>query len=1179
MRMRRSGGGWAVLLVLWLTSATAAVPERPSPRRIGVDEGLPSNTVNGIAEDRQGYVWFATTDGLARYDGVGMRVWRHAPGDPAALPGNSHVTAVHVDRRDRVWVALEGRGLAMLDTARRRFTHYHRGARPEMGSDDVFALASDGDAIWFGTYDGGLHRLDAHGRITRFMPRESDPRSLPSETVVSLAFDARGQLWVGTLAGLARWTGRDFERVALPGDQPAPLVYSVTAIGDALWVGAATGVFRRERDGRWQRPAWSPMFERPNAVMALVADGDGGYWIGSQREVWRVPRDGVPVPLGSGVPRPVLQMLRQSDGALWFPISGAGVGYLRPDWKRLAAYAPGFAGSDKTRYYAAAPAAAGGVWLAGMRSEVFRLDPAGAVHALPERVAAALEGRRFYAAHEDPDGRLWLGAFGELIRIDRDGALRQWGDSGAEAALPGQMVQIASAPDGTLWTASSDGGLQQRDAASGRVLLTITPESGHGLARADFEALRIGPDGGPWIATDAGLLRWNATARRLEPVPGLPAGERVHAFAFDGADALWLHRLSGLARYRRDGARWRQLAHVGEAQGLPALEGAAVAVDRHARVWLSTQRGLFRWDPRARHVRRFGIQDGLSSQEFIDRVLVLDAHGVLTAPLEDGGLAQLDTAFADPPPRTPQLVWDAVDVRRAGRWQPLPLAGGLALAPDERELRVQLRLLSYEDPASNRYSTWLVGYDGGWTAYGTSGERVLANLPPGEYLLRARAIDATGDLAAERSLRFTVRPPWWRTPAALVAFALTALLAVAWAARAYRLRVQRRIAWLQAQRERELARQASLAKTRFLATLGHEVRTPMTGVLGMSELLLATALDGQQRRYAESIRRAGEHLLRLVNDALDLARIESGKLELAEAPFDTRALVEEVSALMAPLAQRKGLAFRVEVEPAVPAGLCGDRSRVCQILLNLLGNAVKFTERGEVRLKVDALATGVRLQVCDTGPGLNEEQKSRLFRRFEQADGARTAARYGGSGLGLAICQELAAAMGGRIEVDSTPGVGTCFRVELPLPAVEVPAPPAPTSVAAPSGARTLLLVEDDATVAEVVAGLLRAQGHAVVHAPHGLAALAELALRRFDAGLLDLDLPGLDGFALAAQLRAHGFDAPLVAITARADAEVEAQVRAAGFDGFLRKPLTGAMLAEAVDALCAAARARPAPA
>jgi len=244
----------------------------------------------------------------------------------------------------------------------------------------------------------------------------------------------------------------------------------------------------------------------------------------------------------------------------------------------------------------------------------------------------------------------------------------------------------------------------------------------------------------------------------------------------------------------------------------------------------------------------------------------------------------------------------------------------------------------------------------------------------------------------------------------------------------------------------------------------------------------------------------------------------------------------------------------------------GDGTRVRRLLLTLLGNAIKFTERGHVWLQVAARDGALYFEVGDTGPGLAAEHRARLFQRFEQADGARTSARYGGSGLGLAISQELAAAMSGRIDVDSAPGEGSRFTLRLPLrsAALRVSASTATPGAAAP-GARSLalLLVEDDPLVAEVVAGLLRARGHRVSHVAHALAALTELAMERFDVALFDLDLPGMDGLALARELRAQGQTLPLVAITARADAQARPQAMAAGFDGFVRKPVTHAMLSE----------------
>ena len=1158
-----------IAMGLWLACAcvVAGVPERPRFRVAGPAQGLPSTEIKALARDRAGYLWIATADGLARHDGVGMRVWRHVPGDAGSLPGNN-IQALAVDARDRIWVAVEGAGIAILDPQRQRFARLRK--TDGLGSDEVWSLAVQGEAVWVGTYDAGITRIDGDGR----MQRQAQPEGLPSDTVLALAVDAAGTAWAGTDAGLARWTGARWVVESLPGADAAPIVYALVPQADGLWTGTSLGVWQR-RAGRWVQPAWSAMFQRPNALTAIATDAAGDHWIGSQRGLWRQHGRAVPVPVkpgGPDIPRPVMALIAQPDGALWAPLAGLGLGYLRSDWRHLARYAGEGDGLRGAMYRAIAPARNGGFWLAGYNGVVERLHADGRIEALEADSLARLSTTKPMALLEDAAGRLWLGHRSGLLRITPEGAIDEWraGDA-VDPAPAGQVDQLAMAADGSLWLSAPGGGVQQRDPATGRVLRDIAAGEAGGLGAADIEALVVAADGVPWVAGDAGVAVLRPGATRFEPVASM-RGERVYALAFDGPDTLWLQRQSGLERHRREERGWRMVEQVGRGAGMPAVAAAGMRIDARHRPWISASRGLLRWDPARRLLTRQGLHDGAASEEYLDRAIAMDARGVLAAATADGGVLLVDTAAADPRAGLPPLRFDRVSVRRDGDWRDLAWGASSSPAITDREFRIGARLLAFDDPPANAYWSRLEGFDPGWVALGASGDRVFTGLAPGDYRLRMRARDAAGNAAREQVLVFRVPPPWWRTPWAWLAYVVATLALLAWAARAYRLRLKRRHAWQLAKQRQALAEQASEAKSRFLATLGHEVRTPMTGVLGMSELLAASPLDPRQRRQVDAIRHAGEHLLRLVNDALDLARIEAGKLELANADFALRPLLDDVAGLMAPLAERKGLAFRLEVAAGVPAAQHGDRTRVQQILLNLVGNAIKFTETGEVALAVSPLApAGLRLAVSDTGPGLSAEQQARLFRRFEQAEGARTASRYGGSGLGLAISQELAAAMGGAIAVDSTPGRGTRFVVELPLAAasiVEDAREAASPAVATPMGGRRLLLVEDDAIVAEAMVGLLQSLGHRVMHVPHGLAALAAIATEPFDAALLDLDLPGLDGLALARMLRAQGRGLPLLAVTARSDADAEAQARAAGFDDFLRKPVTGAVLAQALEAL-----------
>ena len=333
----------------------------------------------------------------------------------------------------------------------------------------------------------------------------------------------------------------------------------------------------------------------------------------------------------------------------------------------------------------------------------------------------------------------------------------------------------------------------------------------------------------------------------------------------------------------------------------------------------------------------------------------------------------------------------------------------------------------------------------------------------------------------------------------------------------------------------------------------------------------------RQHQYADAIRRSGALLLRQVNDALDVARIEAGRLELENAPLDLHALVADVAALVRPMAEKKGLAFTAAIAPDAPRHVLGDAVRIKQVFLNLANNAIKFTERGSVAVELVRGVNGaVEFHVRDTGPGIADSTRARLFQRFEQAQGTQQC--FGGSGLGLAICRELVAHMGGEIALDSEEGVGSTFRVALPLReeaqgSVSTQATTSPGTTTSAARHLRILLVEDNATVAAVVVGLLEAQGHRMRHVEHGLAALAEIESMPLDLALLDLDLPGLDGFALARTLRAREAQRqsprlPLIGISARSIGNEEAQCLEAGMDAFLRKPVTGDMLRECIDSV-----------
>ena len=1166
------------------TAASASAPETPQFRQFGVADGLPSSGTTALARDRDGYLWIGTKDGLARYDGVGFRVYRHIPGDSSALAGNN-VQALHVDAQNRLWVGVEGQGLSVMTADRDGFRQISRANQSLLKSDDVWAIDSTPDgAVWFGTYAGGLYRLDRHDRLLRFLPQANNPHSLPAEDVLALAVDARGTLWVGTTHGLARWTPQGFETLAID-SLSAPVIISLSADPDgSLWIGTQAGLDHRLPDGRIETPAWRGQLPDV-AVMSVLRDREGTRWIATVHGLCR-ERDGIIDTLDNTLAyhRSLFMSLEDGEGGLWFATAGAGLLRLPAGWRHFSVLHAGDGANNVATAPArgSAPSRDGRIWLVGAGGTLDLLDAQGGRVEHRLRAPKDLPDTRLWSVSERRDGSVWIGHQQGLSRYDpASGALRHWRiGTGEQPLLPGAVRLLTETPDGLLWLLSYGGGLQARD-NDGRVVYSLRPNDGKGLPSSDQQQLSTGPDGALWLAGANGLLRWNDDNERLEKIAGAP-DERIYDFAYVAPDTVWLHRMDALEAYRWNGQTLTKFRSVTSDQGLPAVASRGMMVDRSGTLWLTTARGLVHYDPVGERLRVLGVRDGLPSQELDLFAPVLTAQGLGIAAT-NSELVLFDPARIRADGQAPQLVLDAIELRRDEDTLPLsPHSRRVTLQPDDRDLRVTARLLSFADPDAHRYRFRLDGYDPDWVEVGASGERVFSRLDAGSYRLQVIAANADGVWSAAQGFRLDVLPPWWRTLWARSGFALVAIASLLLLALAYRARLRTRHAEMLREQQRQLIEQGSEAKTRFLATLGHEIRTPMTGVLGMAELLQGGNLDDKQRGQVGAILRAGQHLLRLVNDALDLARIESGKLTLQDEAFDLHALLEEAATLLRPLAVAKGLAFSLQRGPGTPQFLRGDAQRVRQILLNLGNNAIKFTERGEIAIRTSALAPhGVMLEVSDTGPGLNAEQQTRLFRRFEQADGARTAQRYGGSGLGLAICQELAAAMHGRIDVVSAPGQGASFRVALPLNNAaedDIEAATAPSGVV-DRQPRRLLLVEDEPLVAEVIVGLLQSQGHAVTHALQGLAALAELSSARFDLAFLDLDLPGIDGLELARLIKTQGHALPLIALTARADPDAEPQARAAGMAGFLRKPVTGEMLAGTIEAALGQGSARePAP-
>lgn len=381
-------------------------------------------------------------------------------------------------------------------------------------------------------------------------------------------------------------------------------------------------------------------------------------------------------------------------------------------------------------------------------------------------------------------------------------------------------------------------------------------------------------------------------------------------------------------------------------------------------------------------------------------------------------------------------------------------------------------------------------------------------------------------------------------------------------------------------RAMEASEAANQAKSEFLANMSHEFRTPMTVFMGMVELVLSGELRKDHRDYLETAQQAADTLLDLIDDLLDLSRIEAGKIQLNKAPVPAAACIERVAGMFAEKVRNKGLKLAITIDPKVPSVILADEQRICQVLTNLLANAIKFTERGQIEISVDYAESrfdssmpGITVAVLDTGIGIPAEKMDRLFQRFSQVDSSATR-KYGGSGLGLALCKSLVESMGGHIWVESSTGKGSTFTFWLPLEPLEidtsVPAIISDQTDATTNGSTLfpmrdrscvrILLAEDDPAIAELTRHLLQSNGWTVFTVADGEKAFEAIQNASYDLVLMDVQMPRMDGLEATRRIREFeqnkGFNIPIIALTAHALEDDRRRCLAAGMTDFLTKPI-----------------------
>ena len=1109
----------------------AAAAPAPTLRfdQLSVEHGLAQESVLAIAQDRQGYMWFGSQSGLSRYDGYRMVVYKNIEGDKTSLADN-WVGELHVDSQGQLWIGTDN-GLDRFDAASQTFIHYVPAEKSKRGNGNrhIHAILDDGArGFWIATSDGLQHFDPATGTFRTWHHEEGNPHSLGDNEIKALALDAHQRLWIGTVTGLDMLApgSERFEHFAVdaaPGSKYNVIQSLLVDRQQNLWIGTMAGAERWRLGGAGQAPQARVRLNEKQGfsairVASLYQDIDATVWLGSN-----------------------------ADGLFrWVPESDTFRKYRHQTGDKFSVADNQLSSLYRDR--------AGTFWVGSWYNGVSRVD-------------------------------LGSGGFSRMVRAP--------GDVGALADK--KVRAVADAGNGKLWLATK-GGLKLYDTRDGSSRL-FDLRSAPGMSRDEqVTTLYKAPDGVLWVGTANGLNRMDVDAK-------------------------------GAIRFRRYLRK----------DGMADDAVASILGDDNEQLWLSTNSGITRLDMRSGLFRNYDSADGTVEGSYFDGAALRAADGTMYFGGFNGMTAFVPEDIHDN--RVPPLVAvtelqifnKPVAIGRGEFAQVLKTAidhtRNLTLTSRESVFSLEFAALHFAAPQRNMFAYRLEGFDQDWVMT-DAGRRfaTYTNLDPGNYVFRVKAANKDGVWnESGTTLAITILPPFWKT------WWFRTLMAALLLGAGYGIYRQRMRAVRQQQNELEkqvsertaevsqknaqlqikeievLAQSDELAransslkkneeslrqakrkaedatrqKSEFLANMSHEMRTPLAGVIGMLGFALR---DGQLHDATrEQILRGqanAQSLLVIINDLLDFSKIEAGKLSIENIDFALGAAIENVTSLFEEQAAARSIGFAIDFAPDLPPFVVGDPTRLRQVLVNLVGNAFKFTQRGGVSVCVERAGVAkveggggrqvnlIRFTVSDSGIGIDAEAMARLFQKFEQAD-ASTTRRYGGTGLGLAICRQLVELMDGEIKVASTPGQGSIFTFTLPL-ADGVAPPLVPQVALAPhSHQLRVLCAEDFPTNQIIIRVMLEDLGHRVDVVANGVLAVAACVHTRYDLILMDGRMPEMDGATATRLIRVGGWpDQPvrdqelmIVALTANASEEDRSRYLGVGMDDFLSKPVDEAAL------------------